>query len=183
MLHRIFCVIMAIFMVISLSSTAQAATEFTYEAGNVDLVCPDGWTHEMGESKITMSSPEGAISFIFDLVDGEEVEKGLEKASKEIVEALGATTFGEPTEEKINGMDVITFEGTCEAPGVSVMVSVINTPSENALLMYYFGAKAAEETYGPAIAEIVQGIKPATAAAATETVEEVIEEEVVEGEE
>lgn len=174
MFNRIFCVTLALFLVVSLFSAVQAAEEFTYSSGGVDLVCPDGWSNEVSESKITMSSPDSSISFVFDLLDGDEVAAGLEQAIKEINQALGPTTFGEPAEESINGMDTITVEGSCEAKGVSVMVSIINTPADKALCMYYFGAKATEEANGKAIAEIVNGITPITK---NEDVEEEEEEE------
>lgn len=174
MFHRILSVTLALFLVVSLFAPVQAAEEFTYESGKVDLVCPDGWTHEMDDSKITMTAPGGVISFVFELLEGDELSASLEQAIQGIISALGPTTFGEPTEEKINGMDTLTFEGTCESKGVSVMLSIINTPSDKALCMYYFGAKAAEEAHGAAIAEIVNGIKPAT----TEVVQEESEGEV-----
>lgn len=178
MLNRIFCLTIALLMVGSLFSVAQAA-EFTYPAGKVDLVCPEGWAHELNDARITMTAPDSSISFIFNLLDGDTIEMGLEEAIKGIVEALGPTTFGEPEKDTINGMEVTSFEGTCEAKGVSVMLSIINTPADKALCMYYFGAKAAEEANSKAIAEIVNGIKPSTEAAVEATVEG--EEEVEEG--
>lgn len=162
MFHRIFCVTLALFFVLSLFPAAHAAEEFTYSAGMVDLVCPDGWSYEIDDSKIIMSAPDNAISFIFDLLDGDDLEAGLEQAIKEIIQALGPTTFAEPVEGTVNGLDMITFVGNCEAEGVAVVVSLISTPAENALCMYYFGAKAAEEAYGEAIAEVINGIKPST---------------------
>ncbi len=148
----------------------SAAEEFTYEDGKVDLVCPDGWKHESTEEALTMASPDGAVQFVFELLEAEDLKAGLEKAKAEIDKAIGTTTFAEPVEEKLNGMDAITFEGTCGEKGLEVMVSLVITPNGKVLCVYYFAAKAAEEAQGAAIAEVIKGIRPAAPAtpAATE---------------
>ncbi len=163
-MKRLFVLLSVVFIFAVTFTPALRAEEFTYPDGKVDLVCPDKWKHELADNTITMSSPDGAVSFVFELLDSDDLKKGLEEASKQINEALGATTFKDPTEEKVNGMDALTFEGECKAKGVNVVVSVINTPAEKALCLYYFAAKAAEETFAKEIAEIINGIKPAAAA-------------------
>lgn len=162
MFHRIFCLTLALFFVLSFLPAVHAAEEFTYSEGMVDLVCPDGWSYQINDSKIIMASPDSSIGFVFDLLDGDDLAAGLEQAIKEIIQALGPTTFADPVEGVLNGMDMLTFEGNCEAEGVSVVVSLISTPAENALCIYYFGAKAAEEAHSEAIAEIINGIRPST---------------------
>ncbi|EKD82983.1 MAG: hypothetical protein ACD_39C00961G0003, partial [uncultured bacterium] len=137
---------------------AFSAEEFTYEDGKVDLACPDGWKHAITEEALTMGSPDDAVQFVFELLEADDLVAGIEQAHKEINSAVGETTFGEPVEEKINGMDALTFTGTCPAKGVEVMISIINTPADNALCVYYFAAKAAEETHAAGIAEVIKGI-------------------------
>lgn len=145
---------------------AFSADEFTYEDGKVDLVCPEGWKHTITEESLSMSSPDDAVQFVFELLDADDLVAGVEKAHKEINAAVGETTFGEPVEEKINGMDALTFTGTCSAKGLEIMISLINTPADNALCVYYFAAKAAEETHAAGIAEVIKGIRPAVVEAA-----------------
>ncbi len=145
---------------------AFSADEFTYEDGKVDLVCPDGWKHTITEEALTMSSPDDAVQFVFELLEAADLVAGVEQAHKEINAAVGETTFGEPVEEKINGMDALTFTGTCPSKGLEIMLSIINTPADNALCVYYFAAKAAEETHAAGISEVIKGIRPATAAPA-----------------
>ncbi|HAE40352.1 MAG TPA: hypothetical protein DCG57_17215 [Candidatus Riflebacteria bacterium] len=145
---------------------AFSAEEFTYEDGKVDLVCPDGWKHTITEESLTMGSPDGAVQFVFELLEADDLVAGIEQAHKEINAAVGTTTFGEPVEEKINGMDALTFTGTCPAKGLEIMLSIIDTPADNALCVYYFAAKAAEETHAAGIAEVINGIRPAVVEAA-----------------
>ena len=184
---------LALFCVLFTGYAFAAVEEFTFPDGKVDLVCPDGWKHEMTDEAIRMASPDDAVQFVFEVLDVKDLEAGLEKAKAEIDKAIGTTTFGEPVEEKINEMPAIPFEGTCAEKGLEVMVSVIVTPAENALCVYYFAAKAAEEKHAAGIAEVIKGIKPAvpetaapaaaptTAPAATEETED--EEEAVGDEE
>lgn len=177
---------LAVFCVLFAGYAFAAVEEFTFPDGKVDLVCPDGWKHEMTDEAIRMASPDEAVQFVFEVLDVKDLEAGLEKAKAEIDKAIGATTFGEPVEEKINEMPAITFEGTCAEKGLEVMVSIIITPAENALCVYYFAAKAAEEKHAAGIAEVIKGIKPAApeavapAAALTET-EETEDTEETEG--
>lgn len=173
-MKRFSTILLIATLVFCFFSPVFSAEEFTYEDGKVDLACPDGWKHEITEEALTMSSPDGAIQFVFELVEAKDLENGLTMAKKEIEEAIGPTTFAEPAEEKINGMDAITFEGTCTAKGLEVMVSLIVTPAENVLCVYYFAAKAAEEQHAAGISEVIKGIRPATVAPATvvETEEE-----------
>ncbi len=168
-MKRISALLLTVGMALCFFTPAFSAEEFTYEEGKVDLVCPDGWKHEISEEALTMGSPDGAVQFVFELVEAKDLESGLAAAKKEIDEAIGPTTFAEPVEEKLNGMDAVTFEGTNAAKGLEVMVSLIITPAENVLCTYYFASKAAEEQHAAGIAEVIKGIRPATAAAAPQT--------------
>jgi len=177
---------LAVFCVLFAGYAFAAVEEFTFPDGKVDLVCPDGWKHEMTDEAIRMASPDEAVQFVFEVLDVKDLEAGLEKAKAEIDKAIGATTFGEPVEEKSTKMPAITFEGTCAEKGLEVMVSVIITPAENALCVYYFAAKAAEEKHAAGIAEVIKGIKPAAPeavapAAALTATEETEDTEETEG--
>jgi hypothetical protein len=138
----------------------QAAEEYTYEEGRVDFVVPTGWKHEITDESTRVYSPDDAVQFVFELLDADELKTALESSRKEIVSALGPTTFADPVEEDINGMPALTFEGTTKEKGLEVMVSLINTPADKILCVYYFGAKAAEEKHAAAIAEVIKGIQP-----------------------
>ncbi len=175
MKNRMTCLAI-VCMLLGLISPVFSGEEFTYPDGKVDLVCPTGWKNEITDTALSMASPDGAIQFVFDLMDVEDLKAGLEQAKVEIEKSLGKTTFGEPIEEELAGMPTVTFEGTCSEKGLSVMVSIINTPAENALCVYYFGAKAAEETHAAGIAEVIKGIRPAAPAAPEAAVEEETEE-------
>jgi len=155
-----FCLVFCSFV------PAFSAEEFTYEEGKVDLVCPDGWKHTISEEALGMSSPDDAVQFVFELLEADDLKEGIEQAHKQINASFGETTFSEPVEEKINGMDAVTFTGTCPAKGIEIMLSVINTPADNALCVYYFAAKAAEETHAAGISEVIKGIRPAAPEAA-----------------
>jgi len=157
---------LAVFCMLFAGYAFAAVEEFTFPDGKVDLLCPDGWKHEMTDEAIRMASPDEAVQFVFEVLDAKDLQAGLEKAKAEIDKAIGTTTFGEPVEEKINEMPAITFEGTCGEKGLEVMVSIIITPAENALCVYYFAAKAAEEKHAAGIAEVIKGIKPAAPEAA-----------------
>lgn len=139
---------------------AFAAEEFTYEDGKVDVLVPDKWTNENGESRLSMYAPDKTVEVHFELAASEDVNASLEGVEKEMVSNLGEIKWQDAIQEKIGGMAATTIEGAPKKGDIHILVSIIKTPAKNALCFFYIATKAGEEKHAAAIAEIINGIKP-----------------------
>jgi hypothetical protein len=147
-----------------LTSGLAQADVVTHAGAKVQIDIPSGWKQEQKANSMVITAPDGNMSVVFVVLEGDEVDAAFEAMDKQVEKEFGPVTWakdGEAVHEDINGMETDEWNGTAKDGALQVDVLAINTPADKALAVYWFTDTASAKKYEPALKQIVRGLKPA----------------------
>jgi len=171
-MKKLVLILTVVFMVVLSFGPAFAGT-FKHNGAQIQFTAPDTWKVSESNEVFTIEAKgETAadnISMEFEVVNADDLEKTMVEAEKQITE-WAEKQFGKekgklkeegkPTELTINGMKAISMLMTCDDGKFAVEVTLIVTPANKFMALYYYATVEAEKKHAKEIGEVVNSIKP-----------------------
>ncbi len=160
-------------LVLVLSFGQAFAATYKHADAKVEFSVPDSWKVTPADGVFTIEAKGETeadnISMQFEAIKAEDITKTMDEAEKEIAKWLEAQfgkeksvlkEEGKLAELKINGMDAISQLFTCNDGKFAVEITIIVTPANKFMALYYYASVEAEKKHSKEIGEIVNSIKP-----------------------
>lgn len=158
------------------------AETYEYPSGDpvFQVTFPDNWkTAVQDGSVITAQTPDEAIfNMIWMLPEGVSQDEALNAIDEEIKSSIKDITFGKPSIEKVNGLSLLTVDGTAKTVDgdAPITVSVVFFKPEGSqnfktgkdffvkdnradFVWLYFGATALESKWEKDIESVIKSLK------------------------
>lgn len=130
------------------SSTALNENIFRHEAGGIQFEKPAGWKSEQSGDRMTLTSPEDALSVVIYVASEENFKEATEAIDKELSKTIkNVKTNGEPQETKLDGMETVTTNGTGEVDGNEIRWAVDLIKAKKPVIVLTFAAPGLWEKY------------------------------------
>ncbi|MEO8703834.1 MAG: hypothetical protein ABI867_27535 [Kofleriaceae bacterium] len=146
------------------TGTAAADTK-VHRASQIQFWVPDTWTVE-GEDKdqLTVSDPKGQVGLLFMVRDAKDIKAALASLDESIEQmATDVKIVGKPQKTTINGLETVIVDGTGNADGkkVELSVMVVKTPSGKYLAIFGVLEPAVKKKHEANLVKILASLKAA----------------------
>jgi hypothetical protein len=145
---------------------AHAATlKFPSDKPIASITIPDSWKPEETETGVEGTSSDSAVYLSADVADNKSMDKVVTDAIDFLTKngvTIDPSTQKETPVTEVNGMQMTTldWDGKDEDGPVSVGLLFVQTSSDNALVVTYWGTKGEEDKHDAEVQAIFASIKP-----------------------
>lgn len=144
------------------SSTADGDENvFRHQAGGIQFEKPAGWKAEQSGDRMTLSTSDEALSIVLYVASEDNFKEATEAIDKELSKTIkNVKDNGEPKESTLNGMQLVSSNGTGEVEGTKIQWAVDLIKAKKPVIVLTFAAPGIWEKYQSDYQKFAKSIKP-----------------------
>jgi hypothetical protein len=161
MVMKRFIVAVLVFIVLPVAA-AQAKT-YPHKAAKVQVEFPDYWGVRADGQMVVASPRDGTLLLVLGVVKAKKIDHALRNLSQDLKQFVKSPKIeGKPESVNINGLAGYSVEayGSIEGKRADLAILLLETPAKNVLLVLGIGEQGKFEKHLPAVAQILNSLKP-----------------------
>ena len=140
---------------------------YTYPSDEpvMSIDIPSNWDIETDEDGSLVATPKDESIYLelFEVDDAEDLDDAIEYVGDIIDEWLSSVKIGDPETYDINGMKLISFDGTGvdeDEDEILLTVALFSPDDDTVMMVLYFGTEEAETEHQAELNNIIKGLQP-----------------------
>ena len=162
-----FAFLSCLFCFVAILFAGGDINTYTYPADEpvMSIDIPISWNVETDEDGSLVASPvdESIYLELFEVDDADDLNDAINYVGGIVDEWLSNVKIGDPETYDVNGMQLISFDGTGtdeDEDKILLTVALFSPDNDTVMMLLYFGTEEAEDDHEDELESIVRGLKP-----------------------